>query len=150
MNTQSLQYAGFWLRLAASTIDTVLLIFIIMPILLLIHGPEHLIYNHQQAAPLDLTIIYLLPIIGTFLFWKYRAATPGKIFLNLVIVDTATSKPPSNNQLMIRYLGYVISSMPFFIGFLWIGFDKNKQGWHDKMAGTVVLIQRPRDLSSAT
>ena len=39
----------------------------------------------------------------------------------------------------VRYIGYGISEIPLFLGFLWIAFDKNKQGWHDKIAGTFVI-----------
>ncbi|HLA48407.1 MAG TPA: RDD family protein, partial [Nitrospinota bacterium] len=41
----------------------------------------------------------------------------------------------------IRYIGYIISEIPLFLGFLWIVFDKDKQGWHDKIAGTFVVKQ---------
>ncbi len=40
---------------------------------------------------------------------------------------------------MGRYLGYFASTIPLCLGFLWIAFDKRKQGWHDKLAGTVVI-----------
>jgi uncharacterized RDD family membrane protein YckC len=42
-----------------------------------------------------------------------------------------------------RYLGYFVSTIPFGLGLFWIGWDKRKQGWHDKLAGTVV-IRAPR------
>ena len=43
---------------------------------------------------------------------------------------------------MIRYLGYYVSAIPFGLGLLWVAFDPRKQGWHDKMAGTVVVRRR--------
>ena len=42
-------------------------------------------------------------------------------------------------QLVIRYLGYFVSTIPLGLGLLWVGFDRRKQGWHDKMANTVVV-----------
>jgi len=38
-----------------------------------------------------------------------------------------------------RYFAYFISTIPLCLGFLWITFDRKKQGWHDKLAGTVVV-----------
>jgi uncharacterized RDD family membrane protein YckC len=58
------------------------------------------------------------------------------------VVDAATGAPPSTLRLVIRLLCYVVSALPFYLGFLWAAFDRRKQGWHDKIAGTVV-IQEP-------
>jgi uncharacterized RDD family membrane protein YckC len=38
-----------------------------------------------------------------------------------------------------RYFAYFVSTIPFCLGFLWVAFDKRKQGWHDKLAHTVVV-----------
>jgi uncharacterized RDD family membrane protein YckC len=43
---------------------------------------------------------------------------------------------------LARYVGYIISTIPLCLGFLWVGFDSKKQGWHDKIAGTVVVRNR--------
>jgi uncharacterized RDD family membrane protein YckC len=59
--------------------------------------------------------------------------------LNLSIVDANTSNKSSIKQFIIRYIGYFISIAPVFLGIIWIGFDKRKQGWHDKLADTVVI-----------
>ena len=42
-------------------------------------------------------------------------------------------------QLIGRYFGYLLSVIPFGLGLLWVAFDKKKQGWHDKMSGTIVV-----------
>jgi len=55
------------------------------------------------------------------------------------IVDAKTLGAPSTGQLIVRYVGYFISSLFLCLGFLWIAFDARKQGWHDKIAGTVVI-----------
>jgi len=41
--------------------------------------------------------------------------------------------------LFVRYIGYFVSVIPFGLGFIWIAFDSKKQGFHDKLAGTVVV-----------
>ena len=43
------------------------------------------------------------------------------------------------SQFIIRYLGYYVAMLPLFLGIIWVGIDKRKQGWHDKLAGTVVI-----------
>ena len=59
--------------------------------------------------------------------------------MHLTIVDEKTGGRPSVSQFVIRYLGYYISTIPLFLGLIWVGIDKRKQGWHDKLAGTVVI-----------
>ena len=55
------------------------------------------------------------------------------------IVNAKTGNKPSLLQFTIRYFAYFVSYFVFFIGFFWIAFDKKKQGWHDLLAGTVVV-----------
>ena len=57
----------------------------------------------------------------------------------LTIVDADTGGKPSNGQFIIRYIGYYLAILPLFLGIIWVGIDKRKQGLHDKLAGTVVL-----------
>ncbi len=82
---------------------------------------------------------YILPAFVTILLWKYFQATPGKMVFKATIVDKTTGGKPSLGQLIIRYLGYIVSMGPIGFGFIWIAFDKKKQGFHDKLANTVVV-----------
>ena len=91
-----------------------------------------------------------LLIMGTIfiLFWVFKNATPGKMLFRSVIVDAKTLAAPSTAQNIVRYLGYFLSLLPLGLGFIWIGFDPRKQGWHDKLAGTVVIKGKPRTTES--
>ena len=89
-------------------------------------------------------ILYGIPLVYCVVFWKYRSATPGKLMLDMKIVDATTGANPSSARLLLRYLGYVVCVLSFFVGFLWIVFDKRRQGWHDKMANTLVIMTPPR------
>ena len=60
------------------------------------------------------------------------------------VVDAATGKAISVRQGIVRYLGYYVSILPLCLGLLWVGFDPRKQGFHDKLAGTVVVRSRHR------
>ena len=72
-------------------------------------------------------------------FWRLYGATPGKIAVALKIVDAETGKPPSTGRLVVRLLCYLLSALPLYLGFIWVAIDRRKQGWHDKIAGTVVV-----------
>lgn len=87
----------------------------------------------------DVTINYILPFILTLLVWHIWSASPGKILLGLKIVDATTGDKIKPLQSLIRYLGYFPSSLVFGLGLIWVAFDQKKQGWHDKMANTVVI-----------
>jgi len=91
------------------------------------------------AGPLDFLIQVVLPIVAVLVFWKYRSATPGKMAIAAKIVDAKSGTEPSNKQLLVRLLGYFVSMLPLGLGFLWIGIDRRKQGFHDKIAGTLVV-----------
>ncbi len=67
--------------------------------------------------------------------------------ISALIVDDVTGDKPSVGQLIGRYFAYFISTLPFGLGFFWVAFDSKKQGWHDKLAGTVVV--RPKNRQPA-
>ncbi|MBY5980901.1 RDD family protein [Ferrimonas balearica] len=141
MVEEELEYGGFWIRVGAALIDSVLLAMVIAPILTLLYGKEYWLDQTQIWGTWDLLLNYLLPAIAVILFWMAKSATPGKMVLKLTIVDAKTGGKPSTGQLVVRYLGYYVSTIPLLLGLIWVGIDKRKQGWHDKLAGTVVLRQ---------
>ena len=132
-------YAGFWIRTAAALIDTILVLVIILPLLTLAYGREYWVSDLFYHGIWDLLLNYILPAVAVVLFWIYKSATPGKMVLKLRIVDARTGGKPSVGQLVGRYLAYYISIIPLMLGIIWVGIDKRKQGWHDKLAGTLVI-----------
>ena len=147
MDTEDLEYVGFWPRVGASLIDTVLVLAITFPLLTWIYGSDYWVDGQLIKGPADFLISWVLPAIAIVLFWVYRQATPGKMAISARIVDARTGAPPSKGQLVGRYLGYFVSTIPLCLGLLWVAFDPRKQGWHDKLAGTVVV--RPRNRGPA-
>ena len=137
MNEQ--EYAGFWIRTGASIIDTILMMIIIIPVLTAIYGTEYWISGSSAHGFWDIMFNYILPAVAVIVFWAYKSATPGKMATKLTIVDAKTGEKPSTAQFIGRYLGYYVSMIPLFLGIIWVGIDKRKQGWHDKLAGTVVI-----------
>jgi uncharacterized RDD family membrane protein YckC len=139
---RDLEYVGFWARTVAALIDSVLVLLVIMPVIYWIYGPSYFEAPQSMAAPVDVLLNWVFPALAVILFWFYRQATPGKMIIGARIVDATTAQPPSTGQLIGRYFGYYVSMIPLFLGMLWVAFDPRKQGWHDKLAGTVVV--RPR------
>ena len=137
MNEQ--EYAGFWIRTGAAIIDTILMLIIIFPVITAIYGMEYWSKESFTKGFWDVILNYILPAIAVILFWSYKSATPGKMVTKLIIVDAKTGGKPSTGQFVGRYLGYYVSTIPLFLGIIWVGIDKRKQGWHDKLAGTVVI-----------
>ena len=137
-------YVGFWARVLASLIDTVALGVVLVPLVLLFGGSTALLAPSASASgdPKLLFINWGLPFLITALFWRLWQATPGKMAIGARIVDARSGLAPSSMQLLVRYLGYFVSTFALGLGFVWIAFDARKQGWHDKMAGTVVVRTR--------
>ncbi len=134
-----MEYAGFWCRVGASIIDTILLLLLVAPLLTMVYGQSYWTEFEAVTGFWNSVINYLLPVTAVLAFWFYKSATPGKMALKISIVDAKTGCKPSVGQLIGRYLAYYVSVIPFCLGFIWVGIDKRKQGWHDKLAGTVVV-----------
>ena len=91
----------------------------------------------------DFLVSTLLPALFVIMFWVFKAATPGKMAISAKIVDIRTGESPSTARYIARYVGYLVSIIPFGLGFIWIAFDRRKQGWHDKLSGTAVVRKKP-------
>ncbi len=145
-DTEQVEYAGFWIRVWASIIDSVLLVCVILPLLLWIYGWEYLELADSSliAGPADFLVSWVMPAVAVIAFWLYKQATPGKMLVHARVVDAKTGNTLTTSQSVIRYLGYFVSAIPFCLGLIWVAFDPRKQGWHDKLAGTVVIRSRHR------
>jgi len=139
------RYVGFWMRTVATVIDTVIISVVLIVLLWAVYGSAY--FTRPLPAPgdplfqgtADFLIQVVLPLVLLFVFWKYRSATPGKMIIGAKIVDAETGNAPSGAQLTGRFFAYLISMIPLGFGFLWIAFDRRKQGWHDKLAKTAVV-----------
>jgi uncharacterized RDD family membrane protein YckC len=154
-----LDYAGFWVRVWASIIDTVLFGLLLMPVFALtmgeaqwssierdgMHASTMSFQSMGMSGGVSVLLNYILPAIVVIIFWTYKSATPGKLLLKIRIVDAKTGGKPSTVQWLIRYIGYYVSAFVFMLGFIWVGFDRRKQGWHDKLASTVVISDKAKE-----
>ena len=156
--TAAHRYGGFWRRLIAYLLDGILLgllnVFLLEPLTgVIVRSPAlaPLTYNSLRpvinwmssrvnASPtttLGLVLGALLAGIYFVVFWTLIGRTPGMLLLGMKIV-TGDGRRPGFARSLIRYIGYFISALLFCLGFIWIGIDARKQGWHDKLAGTFV------------
>jgi uncharacterized RDD family membrane protein YckC len=116
--------AGFWERMGAGFLDIALI-----SVTTALVGP-----------------VSLLVAIAYFSgMWAWKGTTVGGIVLNLQVVRE-DGKPLNFLAAFVRSLAATFSILALFLGFFWIGWDPQKQGWHDKIAGTVV-VRLPRAIS---
>ncbi len=137
-------YAGFLLRAIATVIDVLLLLPVIYLPLSVIYGADYWQHQGPLLGLWDGLLNYVLPLVLTLWFWRRFRGTPGKMLLRLRVVDAATGNTMTVGQSLLRYFAYIPAMLPLGLGLLWIGWDRRKQGWHDKIAGSVV-IREPRD-----
>lgn len=90
----------------------------------------------------DAAILGLVLLIGGFAGWLFLlngGITPGKAALGLRVVRT-DGEPPGLVTMLVRDMfGKYVSGFIFGLGWLWAVFDRDRQTWHDKVAGTVVV-----------
>ncbi|PKN18956.1 MAG: hypothetical protein CVU71_09210 [Deltaproteobacteria bacterium HGW-Deltaproteobacteria-6] len=156
------QFAGFWRRFVAYMIDG-FIIGVVFIILAIVAGTAYFagamsgdnqVWIAQLTDPerfgsfgILITAFYLLLYMIYFTYFHgLNGRTPGKNLLGLQVVS-ADGSPISFGIAFLRSAGYLVSSLLFTVplGFIWIAFDKKKQGWHDKIAGTVVIIREQQE-----
>lgn len=142
MDSSELEYAGFWIRVWASVIDTILIAVILFPVLAAVYGSAYWSGGNLIQGPVDFLLSWVAPAIAVVLFWVTKQATPGKMAIAAQIVDAKTGGKATTGQLIGRYAGYFVAMIPLFLGLFWVAFDPRKQGWHDKLAGTVVVRKK--------
>ena len=130
------EYAGFWIRLGASIIDNIIIMVALVPIGMLMGWNS--MYSSEMTSTADWLWQILMVAFCVFCWVKF-AGTPGKRLLRLKVLDERTGENVTVGQGIIRYIGYFPAVLVLFIGLIWVAFDPKKQGWHDKMAKTVVV-----------
>lgn len=119
--------ASFGRRLVAYIIDSILI---------------GIIYGIAYAISEPLGVV--VSIVAGLVYFSYfdgseNGQTVGKMALGIRVIDFRSGGPIGFGRGFIRWLGRIVSSIPCFLGYLWAIWDKEKQGWHDKIATTVVV-----------
>jgi uncharacterized RDD family membrane protein YckC len=144
MEELDFEYAGFWVRTGATIIDSILVVVVTFPLLVSIYGWKYFDSTSLIGGPADFLISWVFPAVAVVWFWKNKQATPGKMALSMRVVDADSGENLTTGQSIGRYLAYFISTIPLGLGLAWVGIDRRKQGWHDKLANTVVVRTKNR------
>jgi uncharacterized RDD family membrane protein YckC len=125
----SLPRAGFWLRMGALFVDAVIIGIVLSPL------------RHHGAH--DVMLI-TLAIYGAVM-WKLKGTTIGGVLCGLQVVRL-DGRPVDWGTSIVRALSCFLSLVVLGLGFIWIAIDRDRQAWHDKIAGTVV-VRPPKGVS---
>jgi len=121
----SLPRAGFWIRMVALVLDAFIVGIVV-----------HVLHHHADVE------LLFLAIYGAVM-WKLRGATVGGIVFDMQVVRQ-DGREMDWVTAAVRALSCFLSLALAGLGFIWIAFDSEKQAWHDKIAGTVVVRTRKR------
>jgi len=138
--TTQVRYGGFWIRVAAYIIDAIILgiIYAIIATALGVNFSDPNVAQngrYQGASALNLVIAFIY-FAG---LWTVMGGSLGQRILGMRIVDANSGAPIGFGKAALRALGLYISFLVCFIGVIWVAFDARKQGWMDKIGGTVVV-----------
>jgi uncharacterized RDD family membrane protein YckC len=143
--------AGFVSRLFAFVVDLLVVAGIVAIggwIAVLIDGVIEQIGLTLRVSLGGIYVVMIPLIIGSYfvMFWALTGRTIGKWVMGLRVVDLA-GHPPTLSQSVIRIIGYGISAIVFWLGYLWVLVDDNRRAWHDHMARTWVVYDYARKRS---
>lgn len=125
-------YAGFWRRVGAAFIDSIIFSILFS----MLFGADFVDAPLFTSQGMMRAIVTLILTVG---LWVSFLGTPGKLLMDCQVVDADTFEALSVKQATIRFVSYLVSALPLMAGFFWIAKDPRKQGFHDKIANTVVL-----------
>jgi uncharacterized RDD family membrane protein YckC len=138
------EFAGHGARLVAYVID------------ILVQGALALVvFLVTLVATAIFPPFFILGIVAWFAisvayfpyFWAKSGQTPGMRMMAIKVVRDADGGPVTQGEAILRLVGYWVWGFVLYLGFIWIFIDKRRRGWHDLIAGTVV-IEAPVDRRS--
>lgn len=150
--------AGFWRRAVAAVVDGAVL----LPLVLLFGGltaaatgqklprlgelgPSYIVQlavDGGSGGAIALATSGLVIVLYQLVFLATTGETPALRLLGMRVVD-AYGDPPSPPRALLRVVGLFLSVAVFSLGILWIGFSREKRGFHDLLAGTWVVHRVP-------
>jgi len=146
--------AGFWQRLAATLVDGLVLSGVLLVLGMLTAlvlgrplprlsqlGPDYVVDMAVNGGGLAVALLAMAAVVAFayfFLFTALRGQTFGKHLMHIKVID-AFGERPSFLRSLARTAAYGPSLALLALGFLWIGFDREKRGLHDWLADTYVV-----------
>lgn len=137
-----IEYAGFWIRLMATALDVFIVGLPVMLFVSILFGLDWLLGNSINWRA-DLLNFILIAAVTIILWANWRGMTPGKKLMGIRIVSFPDYQALSYGKSAVRCLiGYTISTLILFLGYLMIAFRKDKRGLHDLIAKTCVIYDK--------
>lgn len=137
----NLAYAGFWIRVGATFLDTLFL----MGVSLLIFNPMRRFFGYYGDffSSIDLLELFFILFYYFLLTW-WTGQTLGKIIMGIRVIPIGAKRQTlSVGQVLLReWIGKPLCSLPFGLGYMWVGWNKKKQGWQDLIAHTFVIREK--------
>jgi uncharacterized RDD family membrane protein YckC len=147
----ALRYASFETRLVAFVLDMIVL-FSVFLLFIAIAGLQLLLRSDfGDVDPPDsafylaaiIILVYFFPVLPLYFLalWAWRGQTVGKMAMAIRVVRR-DGRPLGVGVSLIRLIGYLLSTLPLFAGFLMIAFDQQRRALHDRLADTLVVEPR--------
>jgi len=133
--------AGFWIRCVAYLLDSVILGVAQLAISLALgFAGGALLGENGLALPLISALSgMVIGLTYAVFFTGYNGQTPGKMALRIQVIRTDGTSMTYARAFLREVIGKFASGIILGIGYLMAGFDRQKQGLHDKIAGTYVI-----------
>jgi uncharacterized RDD family membrane protein YckC len=119
--------AGFWRRFGAWFVDGVV-VWIAFAVLV----------RFLRFGGLGLWVVGVAAYF-TYFEGAARGQTPGKSALDIRVIGFADGRAIGHKRAFVRWIGLIISFIPLLLGYFWMLWDREKQCWQDKLAGSVVV-----------
>jgi uncharacterized RDD family membrane protein YckC len=138
-------FGGFGERLIAYILDIVIVTAVIVAVVILggLVTAVGAVGNYGLLAGGGILFIIVAAFVVSIAyfpyFWAKGGQTPGMRPFGLRVVRDRDGGPISGGSAILRLIGYWVSGTVFYLGYIWIFIDKRKRGWHDLIAGTVVV-----------
>ena len=132
--TAPTEFAGAGLRLFAFLLDSLILVAGWLFVLFLIKSEPDSSFSLTPIAIVASALLY--PLLGWWLF----QATPGMFLTGLRLVATKPSVKPGLWECLLRILAWLLATLPLGLGLALIWRDPRRQALHDRIAGTLVVV----------
>jgi uncharacterized RDD family membrane protein YckC len=134
--------AGFWKRANAYVLDSILILVLSFAVGLVLGVMGAIAKVPRDQLNAIANVVGSLLGLGYFLYFWSRwghGQTPGMRWQKLRLIRTDGGEL-SVPRAFLRWIGLTLGSLALFLGVLWVAWDRNKQGWHDKLADTYVVM----------